>query len=218
VVLSDPLWRYAPLDNLVAEIGRMHAWSVDGRVLGDQASGLTRAGAAADLALWQGDLVKLAAAAHLPGGAEWLAFWSPREPHYKAILDELSSFPTTWIWGDAKWDHLGRRGDGTIVVLEWSSTLGPAGSDLYLCLFEPPARQVELKRIYRDHAGGLVGGQGGLTRYLDLGLMRACYVHGVGQACLSLRGCAGGADTPADRVAWTADANTTAQSLTALAD
>ena len=194
LVLTDPAWRGPYLDALFAQLGRMHAASLGGRGPAARAAGVTSItpiSPANDLNDWADSMRKLRAVALLPGAAAWIAFWAGRERQYAHLLAELEAFPRTWLWGDAKWDHIGRRADGTVVVLEWSTMLGPAGSDLYLALFEAPARQRALFAHYRRAAGGWLGGRAEAWRYLRLGLARACYVHGPGQACLALRGPAG---------------------------
>jgi hypothetical protein len=211
--LRDPAWRGACLDALVAQLGRVHAAYLGGRGLGAHAARLTVADPTSDLAAWADAMRKLTAVSQRPGAAPWIAFWAPRERRYQRLLAELEAFPRTWLWGDAKWDHVGRRADGTVVLLEWSTVLGPAGSDLYLALFEPPARRRDLLARYRRHAGGWLGRASEARRYLGLGLARACYVHGPGQACLGVRGAAGAASTTRDRAAWAADAARTARAL-----
>jgi hypothetical protein len=217
LALTDSAWRGARADALFAQLGRTHAAYLGGRGLGAHAAVLRAADRAGDLDAWETSLRKLAAVAQQPGAAAWLAFWAPRARRYARLLAELEAFPRTWLWGDAKWDHVGRRTDGTVVVLEWSTTLGPAGSDLYLALFEAPARRRALLGHYRRAAGGWLGERGAEPRrYLRLGLARACYVHGPGQACLAVRGPAGAASTARERAAWAADATRTARALEAL--
>jgi hypothetical protein len=220
--MADPAWRGPRLDALVASLGRMHARYAGGAGLAAHEGLLTRWRPEADLENWRGDLRKLEAVAHLPGGSRWLDFWAPRAEEFRQILDELTAHPVTWLWGDAKWDHVGCREDGSVAVLEWSTTLGPAGSDLYLLLHEPPERREQLLAVYASAAAaGAPNREGSAAQSLGgtavagwqiwLGLLRACFVHGPGQACLSLRGVADGASSDEDKAAWHADAETTAR-------
>ena len=213
LALTDPSWRTTRLDDVFAQLGRMHAAHLGRVALEADTPQTTLVERANDLATWHASLRKLTAVAERPGADRWIAFWSARERRYEQVLAELEAFPSTWLWGDAKWDHLGRRADGTVVLLEWSTILGPAGSDLYLALFEAPARRQELLTHYRRSAGGWLADDPEAERYLRLGMARACYVHGPGQACLSVRGPAGAETTAQERAAWQADATRTAQSL-----
>jgi len=122
-------------------------------------------------------------------------------------------FPRTWCWGDAKWDHIGCRADGSAVLIEWSSELGLAGNDLYLALFLPQQRRQELFTTYLSAFRAINAGVLALEEYLRLGLLRTCYLRGPGQAVLSIRGFAGGGSSEVDKAAWEKDAAVTADAI-----
>ena len=212
----DPVWRMARLDALFARLGRMHARYASGKRLQAHLALFTHRTVDGDVHDWEANMRKLYAVAHLPGASDWIEFWAPRARRYHQLLAEVYTFPRTWLWGDAKWDHIGCRTDGTVVVLEWSTMLGPAGSDLYLALFEPPARRSALLDRYARNAQSLLGSKQVLEHSIRLGLIRACYLHGPGQACLAIRGLAGAESTTYDKAAWHVDATTTARALAAL--
>ena len=211
IPLTDPAWTGPRLEALFAQLGAMHAEHWDGRGLGTHQQHFERRDPCSDWQSWEEDMRKLYAVQHLPGASEWIDFWLGRERECQRVLDEAYSYPITWHWADAKWDHIGCRENGETVVLEYSPHLGPAGSDLYLMLFLPPGRQAALLNIYLRAARAVISDTVDHIRCLWLGLLRACYLHGPGQACLSLRGFADGGSSREDMAAWGKDAAATAR-------
>jgi hypothetical protein len=219
VPLADPAWTGERLDSLIALLADKHACHMHGSALEPHAAVFDQATPQSDRADWQQSLAKLVTIAdRSPAGRDWHRFWCDQESLLKQVSDELYEQPLTWIWGDAKWDHIGCRADGEVVVLEWSTTLGPAGSDLFLLLFLPPARRDALLHRYCTALAPAFPDYASARRATLLGLLRACFIHGPGQSTLSLRGVAAGSSTPADLAAWAIDARTTASAIKHLRD
>ena len=78
-------------------------------------------------------------------------------------------------------------------------------------LFLKPQRQAALLETYLRAASTVISDMAEHLHCLWLGLLRACYLHGPGQACLSLRGLAGGGSSREDMAAWRKDAEATAR-------
>jgi hypothetical protein len=218
VPLTDPAWVGDRLESLIDQLARMHARYFQGRGLEARAEALDRCTPDADWAFWKENLDKLSTVANRSPHAQGrYGFWAGQEARFGRTLDGVYEFPLTWYWGDAKWDHIGCRADGQVVVLEWSAALGPPGSDLFLLLSLAPARCQELLDRYLSVVAQAFEGIEAARRAILLGLLRACLIHGPGQATLSIRGFAAGGSTPADLSAWARDEQVTAEAMDELA-
>lgn len=214
--LTDPAWLGERLDVLVTELATMHMRYAGGRGLEPYAPSLTSSSPQSDWATWQENDQKLDAIRNLPGAPQWLALWRSHEVLLKRTLEDLYRLPLAWCWGDVKWDHLGCRASGEVVLLEWSHRLMPPGNDFYLLLFLPPQQRDRLLARYLAIAAEAYGGESLCRRGILLGLLRTCLLYGPGQACLSLRGFAGGGSSEEDRIAWGRDAQISAAMMSVL--
>lgn len=214
--LNDLAWLGERLDALVTQLATMHARYAGGRGLESYAASLTPSSPQSDWATWVENDHKLEAIQNLPGAEQWLAFWRSHELLLKRTLGDLYRIPLAWCWGDVKWDHLGCRASGEIVLLEWSHRLMPPGNDLYLLLFLPPQQRERLLTRYLDLAAEAYGGYARCRRGIQLGMLRTCLLYGPGQSCLSLRGFAGGGSSEEDKIAWGHDAQNSAAMVSVL--
>lgn len=200
VGLSPGDWLDGGLDRLIKRLAEIH------KAYRGADDGLRPSTPTEDLADFDGGLGKLKTVEGLPGGERWQTFWADRREMAERAFAAAHAPPATWLWVDAKWDHVGRRADGSLAILEWGDRRGPGGSDLFLLLFLDRSRRERLIAQYARTSG--VG-----EIEVRSALLRSCFIHGPGLACLSVRGVAQGESSDADRQAWSREAETVARAV-----
>jgi len=200
IPFSSPDWLEDGLSGLVKLLAQVH------RASRAETNGLRPLGPADDEDDFRVALAKLEAVKELPGGKRWHSFWTDHQRTAETAFAAAHALPATWLWGDAKWDHVGRKEDGSLVLLEWSDLRGPGGSDLFLSLFLGRRRRDEIVGMYAEAAEVA-------ERDVRKALLRSCFVHGPGLSCLAVRGVAAGESSDTDRRFWRQEAETVAEAI-----